>query len=203
MPPRPRSRNLRASLLGLHRTLFRVEEASWNCTIDPPLSHLEKMVIALEDRRFFYHSGVDWRSIAREVFKILQFRRCGGFSTIDMQLFRTASNRYERTLRRKVREMVGTWALQRKFSKIEILRSYLTIAYFGTGINGADAAANHLYGVNQDGLSEEESAFIASMLVYPKPRLPSADWTAKVSRRANYGRIIARSSEEAFNQAWR
>lgn len=119
-----------------------------------------------------------------------------------MQLFRTASNRYEKTLRRKLTEIIGTWALQRKFSKVEILRAYLEMAYFGTELYGAENTAITLYHRSPVDLSTEEAAHLAAMLVYPKPRIASANWQTKISRRANYGRLIFRSRPKGSEQLW-
>jgi penicillin-binding protein 1A len=169
-------------------------------TMGRNLSLLEKSVIVLEDRRFFSHQGYDLRSLAREIFKAITFRKHGGASTIDIQLFRTASKRYERTLRRKIRELIAARALQYKFSKLEILRAYLEIAYFGTNLTGAFAASREMFNKAPDDLDPDEASFVASMLVYPRPRVPTPDWEAKVRRRAQYGRLLLVSQEQNFNQ---
>lgn len=86
--------------------------------------------------------------------------------------------------------------IQRRFTKLEILRIYLQVAYFGTGIKGVLEAARALFPelVNEDDSQIDEERFtleqlaeIASLLVYPKPRIANANWQAKVRRRANYG----------------
>lgn len=166
---------------------------------DARLTSLEKAVIVLEDRRFFQHQGYDIRSIGREVVRGAMRRRVGGASTIDIQLFRTMSNRYERTARRKIREWVGARALQYKLSKLQTLRSYLEIAYFGTGLKGADAASQDMFAKFAADLDEEEACVVASMLVYPKPRIRSVNWDAKVQRRANYGRLLLRTRQQRFS----
>ncbi|MGC6401185.1 biosynthetic peptidoglycan transglycosylase [Sphingomonas sp. FW199] len=195
---RPKRPTIRSSLLGIHRVILQIQHLASRVSNTVALSNLEMVVIALEDRRFFLHAGYDWRSICRELIKALMFRRFGGASTIDIQLFRTVSNRYERSTRRKIREAVGAFALQRKVSKIHILRVYLANAYFGTGLTGADSASLEIFQKFADELTIDEAAVIASMLVYPKPRLPSANWHAKISRRANYGGFLVRSSKERF-----
>ncbi len=186
---------VRSSLLGIHRAILKIEDQRWRVDTQPRLSDTEKLVILLEDRRFLDHIGFDVWSIMRELIKFICFQRSGGASTIDMQLFRTASDRYERTLRRKLREIVGVLVLQRKFTKLEILRIYLNIAYFGTRIYGESAARVVLFDNNTDtyfdliknDTSIDRAAVIASLLVYPKPRVPDLDWRAKIRRRANYG----------------
>lgn len=178
----------------------------------PRLTRLEKMVILLEDRRFFDHLGVDWRSVGRELIKAIRGHSHGGASTIDMQLFRTASDRYERTLRRKVREIAGVALLQRKFNKLEILRTYLRLAYFGTGLTGAFAAARamfpdifdeHDWELDEDRLTLDQIAQLASLLVYPKPRVANTDWRAKIRRRADYGMALYARREQRFDKVLR
>jgi len=197
---KPRLPSFRSSLLRLHDTILRINEIAIYTSRDARLSELEKLVIVLEDRRFFSHQGYDLRSIAREIWKALTFRRNGGASTIDIQLFRTISNRYERTLRRKLREAVGARALQKKCSKIQILRVYLQEAYFGTGLTGSDAASQALFAKQSSQLTTEEASQIAALLVYPKPRVETSNWLAKISRRAEYGRFLLRTSQKDLNQ---
>jgi len=191
---------LRSSLLRMYRVIFDIDEITWRSHSALPLTNLERMVIVLEDRRFFWHKGIDARSIVRELFKALTLRRFGGASTIDVQLFRTVSDRYERTARRKLREFVGAYALQKKFSKIQLLRAYLNVAYFGTGLRGADAASQDEYGKNASELSLEEAAVIASFLVYPKPSISSLNWRTKIGRRADYGCLLVRTLEKGNYQ---
>lgn len=151
------------------------------------LSDIEVLVILLEDRRFFDHYGIDWRSIARETFKMCTFQRHGGASTIDMQFVRTQTGYKERTFRRKLYEMLLAYLLQFRMSKLAILRSYLDVVYLGSGIVGIDRAAFSVYGRPVYRLSRQEAAMIAAMMVYPKPLNPTDEWKQKVHRRAAYG----------------
>ena len=202
----------RSSLLRLHRAILAIDEERYAVSSLARLSTLEKMVTLLEDRRFLDHHGVDWRSNVREVAKAVRRERHGGASTIDMQLFRTASDRYERTLRRKIREFVGVYVLQRKFTKLEILRIYLNIAYFGTELVGALAAAKALFpdavddyawNIDDVELTPDQAAQVAALLVYPKPRVTNANWQTKVRRRANYGLALYAGRDQRLDQILR
>lgn len=197
---RPRLPSLRSSLLRFHGDILKIQEVVDLVPIEPQLTPLERAVVALEDRRFFAHQGYDWKSIAREIVKAISLQRFGGASTIDIQLFRTVSNRYERTVRRKLREILGARVLQRKFSKIEILRSYLAIAYFGTELTGSEAASLAMFEKPCVDLDENEALTIASMLVYPKPRIATVNWHAKVRRRAEYGRLLLGARKQNSNE---
>lgn len=204
---RPKLPTFRSSLLRLHQAILRIDENRLWIDRSPPLSNIEIMVLLLEDRRFFEHVGFDWRSIFREVAQAIRGKRHGGASTIDMQLFRTASNRYERTIRRKVREIIGVIVMQRKFSKIEILRTYLQVAYFGTGLEGVSDAIKAMFPElayspweEPSELTLEQAATIASLLVYPKPRIINANWSTKVRRRADYGIMLYRREKQRFHK---
>lgn len=118
-------------------------------------------------------------------------KRHGGASTIDMQLFRTITQRYERTISRKLFEIFGAILLQRHYTKLEILRIYLSVAYFGTLLRGSSAASYAMFGENAEGLTGHNAAVLASLLVYPKPSVPTANWNAKIKRRANYAQAIS------------
>ncbi len=231
---RPKLSTFRSSLLRMHRTILLIDAQLPYIDNKPKLSTFEKMIILLEDKRFLDHFGFDLRSIIREIVRWGCRRRHGGASTIDMQLFRTASDRYERTFRRKIRELIGVVILQRKFTKIQILRIYLRIAYFGTGIKGASDAAKAIFpALHQanprlvelrsyfallgysntdslfedkfhfDALSDDECAILASLLVYPKPRTPNANWLSKIRRRADYGLALYSRRDKRLDQILR
>ena len=158
----------------------------------PELSSLEILVVLLEDRRFFQHRGIDWRSWIRELWKMITFRRFGGASTIDMQYVRTRTGYRKHSLRRKMYEMTLAHLLQKQLDKLAILRGYVEIAYFGTRMYGAKAAAKRVFNKEAFDLSESEAALIAAMLVYPKPSKCSPAWQAKVERRSQYGLRLLR-----------
>ena len=152
----------------------------------PALTALELMTIALEDRRFFSHPGVDARSVLREMLRMLAGRKHGGASTIDMQFVRTVTGFREPTAKRKVYEAFLALAIQFRHKKLEILRSYLTCAYFGSGLIGADAAAQRIFNKKADRLSLDEAALISAMLAYPRPLDGLPRWEQRARRRAAY-----------------
>jgi hypothetical protein len=157
------------------------------------LTAVELMTIALEDRRFFCHPGVDALSIVREAIKIVGRRKHGGASTIDMQFVRTVTGFRALTVKRKVYEAFLALLIQFRHKKIEILRSYLACAYFGSGLIGADAAAQKLFRKNADQLGIEEASRIGAMLAYPRPLNGLPGWEQRARRRAAYAvRIFGR-----------
>ncbi len=150
------------------------------------LTPLELMTIAIEDRRFFYHPGVDVPSIVRETIKALTGRKHGGASTIDMQFVRTVTGFREATLKRKIYEAFLALVIQFRYRKLEILRSYLDCAYFGSGLIGANSAAQKIFNKDADQLSLEEASLIGAMLAYPRPLDGLPRWELRARRRAAY-----------------
>ncbi|MEG3181687.1 transglycosylase domain-containing protein [Sphingomonas sp. LT1P40] len=143
-------------------------------------------MVAIEDRRFHSHWGVDPVALAR----ITKFafdnrgtdRRLQGASTITQQVARTIflSNKYD--VGRKVREMILALALERKFTKDQILELYLNKVYFGGGAYGIDAASRTFFGHAATNLTLSESAVIAGLVKAPSRYSPTADAEAAVGR---------------------
>jgi membrane peptidoglycan carboxypeptidase len=151
------------------------------------LCDLEVLIILLEDRRFFDHRGIDWRSIARETLKAIARQPHGGASTIDMQFVRTRTGYKQNTLGRKSYEMFLAFLMQYRMGKLAILRCYMQVMYLGSGINGVTEAASSVFQKELWELTRQESAFIAAMMVYPMPLSPTTRWRAAVERRTAYG----------------
>jgi len=134
---------------------------------------LSEAIIAIEDRRFYSHPGVDARGIVRALARAVtrgQVRE--GASTITQQLARLTFLSQEKTLTRKVQEaMLAIW-MERSLSKEEILARYMNAAYFGAGAVGADAAARRYFGKPAGELTLPEAAMIAGLLRAPSALSP-------------------------------
>jgi membrane peptidoglycan carboxypeptidase len=175
-------------LIYIHKDLFLIEKKILLYTdFWYELSNLEILVLVLEDKRFLRHSGVDFVACFREIVKALLLRNHGGASTIDMQFVRTATGYRQKTLRRKIYEVFLSMLIQYRYSKRTILRSYLKCAFFGSHLIGADRAAKAVFDIYPHQLTEKQAAYLAAMLVYPRPLHPNNEWSAKVTRRAEYG----------------
>ena len=131
----------------------------------PPL--LAKAVVAIEDRRFYDHGGIDIRSITRAAWHDATGRSLQGGSTITQQLARRLYLTPERTLKRKVQEAVLAEWLELRLSKNRILARYLNTAYFGDGAYGADSAALRYFGKSAQELSLSEAAMLAGLIKAP------------------------------------
>jgi penicillin-binding protein 1A len=172
----------------------------------PP--EMRAAMIAVEDKRFRSHIGVDPIGIARS-FKVrvdTGHWRQGG-STITQQLARNIFLTNSRTFGRKLKEVVLALALERKFSKDQILELYLNRVYFGGGAYGIDAASRKFFGHGADHLSLGESAIIAGLVKAPSNYSPTADAEAARARSdvvlksmADNG-FISEAAAEAVNPA--
>lgn len=148
--------------------------------INVPVTSVPRSVraafIATEDRRFYYHGGVDWRSAGRALARNLsEISVREGFSTITMQLVRNAflphlSN--ERSLRRKLIELELARRLERTLTKQQILETYLNIIYLGNGAYGVEAASRDLFGKGVGRLSLAEAATLAGLAKGPSLYAP-------------------------------
>ena len=137
---------------------------------------LPKAVIATEDRRFYRHFGIDAVGLARAVVANVKARRIvQGGSTITQQVAKNLFLNPERTLKRKIQELMLALWLERRFSKDQILTIYLNRVYLGSGTYGVNAAARKYFGRGATSLSLYESALLAGLLKAPSRLNPLTD----------------------------
>ena len=143
-------------------------------------------MIATEDKRFYLHPGVDPVGLARAAWVAVERRGSGrrwqGASTITQQVTRNIFLNNSYSFGRKVREMVLALAMERKFSKRQILELYLNKVYFGGGAYGIDAASRKFFGHPATGLDLPEAAIIAGLVKAPSSYSPTADADAAIGR---------------------
>jgi penicillin-binding protein 1A len=137
-------------------------------------AYLPRAFIAIEDRRFYSHYGLDPMGLARAAAaNVLRRGVAQGGSTITQQLAKNLFLTQERTLWRKLQEaMLALW-LERKFSKAEILELYLNRVYFGAGAYGIDAAAQRYFGKPARQVRIAEAAMLAGLVKSPSRLAPS------------------------------
>jgi penicillin-binding protein 1A len=145
-----------------------------------------KSIVAVEDRRFYHHPGVDPIGLTRAAYLALKNRGTGkrlqGASTITQQLSRNIFLNNSYSFARKGREMILALALERKFSKEQILELYLNKVYFGGGAYGIDAASRKFFGHPATSLNLGEAAIIAGLVKAPSSYSPTADTKAAIGR---------------------
>ncbi len=146
--------------------------------------YIPRALIAIEDRRFRHHFGIDPIGLARASFKnAINMRVVEGGSTITQQLAKNLFLKPERTFRRKVQEVVLALWLETKFSKDEILEIYLNRVYFGSGSYGVDAAARRYFNKSSRDVTLAQAALLAGVLKAPS-RLSPARSSKRADRRA-------------------
>ncbi len=134
--------------------------------------------IAVEDRNFYFHTAIDWKSLARAI--IVNITRIGvvqGGSTITQQLAKNAFLTPDRTITRKIKEVLLSYRLEKKYSKDEILGLYLNQIPYGANAYGIEAAAKTYFNKNAKDLLLPEVALLVSL-----PKAPSyySPWGAQV-----------------------
>lgn len=150
---------------------------------DMPL-HLRNATVAIEDRRFWQHQGVDTEAVARalRVNAAAGGVRQGG-STITQQLVKVLFTKGERTLSRKIREVVLAFELENRADKQKVLETYLNTVYFGNGAYGAESAAQRYFGKHAASLDLAESALLAGLIQSPSRYDPTRDPVTATERR--------------------
>jgi penicillin-binding protein 1A len=146
-------------------------------------SYLPAAAVAVEDRRFYSHHGIDLIGVARAIWVNLRSGRLvQGGSTITQQVAKNLFLTNARTLRRKVQELLLTLWLERHFSKQEILEIWLNRVYLGSGAWGVDAAAKLYFGVSARKLTVWQAAMIAGLPRAPSRFNPRVDPDAAAAR---------------------
>jgi penicillin-binding protein 1A len=165
----------------------------------PP--HLIKAVLATEDRRFFYHFGLDPIGLARAAStnwrsgEVVQ-----GGSTITQQLAKNLFLHSKRTWGRKAEEFILALWLEHRFTKQEILELYLNRVYFGAGNYGIGAAAHSYFGKAPQDITLAEAALLAGLIKAPSYYSPAANSGRAKERAKEILRILAETDQIDINQ---
>lgn len=161
---------------------------------DIPLT-LQQAIIAVEDNRFYRHSGFDIEGIARALLVNLQTGTLTeGGSTITQQLVKNLFLTQEKTFGRKVEEVVLAIDMELRYSKEEILEMYLNTIYFGSGAYGIGDAAKIYFGKKPADLTLSESAMLAGLPNAPTAFSPHNDLEAAKQRQAVVLAAMVRNS---------
>jgi penicillin-binding protein 1A len=153
---------------------MRGEMAGANVALKDLPPYLPNAFIAIEDRRFYSHYGVDPLGILRAaVANVLHRGVSQGGSTLTQQLAKNLFLTQERTLQRKLQEAELALWLERKHSKAEILELYLNRVYFGSGAYGVEAAAQRYFGKSARNVTLAESAMLAGLVKSPSRLAPN------------------------------
>lgn len=160
-------------------------------TIDQLPSQMKDAMVAVEDRRYYMHPGVDPIGITRSLYvRAVNGRWTQGGSTITQQLARNIYLNSNKEFGRKIREIILALAMETKFSKDQILELYLNKVYFGGGAYGVDAASRKFFDHGAENLSLAEAAIIAGLVKAPSRYSPTADAQAALDRATVVVRVM-------------
>src|SRR5262245_4180577 len=158
--------------------------------------HLIDAVLAIEDRRFFSHWGVDPVGLTRAIVTNYRAGRViQGGSTLTQQLAKNIILNSERTLSRKIEELILALWLETRLSKPDILELYLNRVYFGAGVYGVEAAARRFFEKGARELTIGEAAVLAGLLKAPSRYSPA--WNPSLARERGQ-MVLAKMVEARF-----
>lgn len=167
----------------MYQTLFANENRIWVDSEDIP-KNLKQAAIAIEDKRFMSHKGVDWRGTARAIFSTVTGSGVQGGSTITQQLIKNRTGNNENTVKRKITEIYRALALEEDYDKDEILTIYLNTIYLGNQCYGVKTAADMYFGKDVSDLTLAECASLISITNNPSQYDPlRADWCREENRK--------------------
>ncbi len=158
--------------------------------------NMRHAIVAIEDERFYQHYGIDLEGIGRAAWRNFQAGRVvEGGSTLTQQLIKNAFLTNEKSLKRKVKEAMLAFQLERKFSKDEILTYYLNEIYFGHGAYGLDAAAKLYFNKEARELTLAECATLAGI---PKSPVAFSPYKNPENNRSRKMLVLAKMQELGF-----
>jgi penicillin-binding protein 1A len=173
--------------------------------LDQVSPHMIAALLAIEDRRFFSHHGLDpVRMLSAAWHNMRAGRIIEGGSTITQQLARGAQLSPIRTYRRKIREVLLATRMEQRYSKAQILEQYLNAVYFGQGLYGVEAAAHGYFDKCASDLQPHEAALLAALVRSPSSDAPSVAPRRALERRNLVLRLMRRQwrlSDEQFRLA--
>jgi penicillin-binding protein 1C len=166
---------------------YTVADGRWRMAVD--LAQVDPdyraLLIAYEDKRFYTHTGVDLRAMARAVAQALRNGRVvSGASTLTMQVARLLEDGTTGQIDGKLRQMRVAWALERRLTKDQILQIYLHLAPFGGNIEGVRAASFTWFGKEPRRLTPAQAALLVAIPQAPESRRPDRAHTRAVDARA-------------------
>jgi len=172
------------------------EEKREIVSLDNMSKYIKWAVIAAEDAEFYSHFGINIKGIMRSVLNIRPGERVQGGSTIPQQLIRSTFLTNKRTIKRKVREIILSLELSRRYSKEQILEWYLNQIPFGSNAYGVEAASRIFFSKASKDLTLSESATLAAMIQGPSVLSPYGENKDRLLIRKDY--VLDRMAEEGF-----
>ncbi len=148
------------------RKLYDTENRIWVDNQDIP-KYMKEAQVAIEDKRFYEHNGVDWQRTLSAVFTLATGKDSYGGSTITQQLIKNITDDNEVSINRKLREICKALKLEQEYTKDQILEAYLNVVNYGNNCQGVEAAAQLYFGKSIKDCSLAECAAIAGITQNP------------------------------------
>jgi 1A family penicillin-binding protein len=178
------------------RPWFRLDEQRHDVPLAQISPDLQHAVVAIEDRRFFYHPGIDPVGIARAIAHDVRARRSvEGGSTLTQQLARTLFLSNVRTFGRKVKEAGIAILIEQQLTKNQILEMYLNRVYLSGGVYGAQTMSEHLFRKPARALTLPEAALIAALIQAPSTLSPWSNYDGALERSHT---VLAEMRQQGF-----
>jgi penicillin-binding protein 1A len=204
---------LPTKILDINGTLiteFSADEKREMVSLNVLPRHLIHAVLAREDPHFYSHRGFSVKAIARAVLGQLTGNERGGGSTITQQVAGTLyTNRSERTIRRKVKELWWAIQMERRYTKNEILEIYLNYMYMGPGTYGVEASSKYFFGHSASEITLAEAALLVIQLSSParynpldNPNTARNRQRVVLDRMIEFGYTTREEADASFNEYW-
>jgi penicillin-binding protein 1A len=163
---------------------------------------MKQAAVAVEDRRFYEHNGLDTRGIGRAIYNNLRAgSKVEGGSTITQQLARTLFLSQEKTFSRKIKEVLIAVAVEEKYGKDAILSMYLNEIYMGRGCSGIPCAARSYFGKEIWQLNQAEICMLVGMIQAPEAYAPERNLEGLKARQATVTRVLTEQGLLTADQA--
>lgn len=176
----------------LQQELRRIYDSYCTCLKGRISPILLTTLIVAEDHRFYGHTGIDLIAIVRALWRVAVLRTWHGGSTIEQQLVRTVTGDYNRSLARKIREILLATLVHKVIPKSDVPGVYLSVAYFGWQMNGLVQACHRLL-IDLNKMTPQQASFLVARLKYPEPRAASPQRIHQIDLRSRY--ILGRTAK--------
>ncbi len=186
----------------MYHTLFLDSENRIWADLEQIPKDLQNAVVAIEDKRFYTHKGVDWHGTARAIFSTIFGGSVQGGSTITQQLVKNVTGDNQNTVKRKVMEIYRAQELEKRYEKDEILEAYLNEVYFGYSCYGVVTASLKYFNKDVSELSLAECASLVAITNNPSLYDPlQTDWGLENNRTRQLLVLGAMLEQGKINQA--
>lgn len=185
----------------MYQTLFLNSENRIPATLDEIPKALQDAAIAIEDKRFMTHKGVDWHGTLRAIFSTLTSDSTQGGSTITQQLIKNLTDDNQVTVKRKITEIYRALQLEKEYDKDVILEAYLNNIYLGNSCYGVQTASQKYFGKDVSELTLAECASLISITNNPSMYDPlRSDWCRENNRERQLTVLEAMLDQEKISK---